>query len=162
MTIQIALQDELNLNHTPTLLQFEQWVNAAIDAAQKTSEVNDIELTIRIVSKKESAHLNETFRHKKGPTNILAFQYETNSDIVTELGDLAICADIVVEEAREQEKPIQSHWAHLAIHGTLHLLGFRHDTDEQADTMETLEIAILKRLGYSNPYEPKVGHEQSS
>ncbi|MCH9049289.1 MAG: rRNA maturation RNase YbeY, partial [Proteobacteria bacterium] len=97
--------------------------------------------------------LNEQWRKSKGPTNVLSFSNEGVSEIAPDLlGDIVICAPVVAREAKEQNKNSQSHWAHMVIHGVLHLTGFDHIDPEDADRMESLEINILKKLNYKNPY----------
>ncbi|HET8699071.1 MAG TPA: rRNA maturation RNase YbeY [Gammaproteobacteria bacterium] len=121
------------------------------------------ELTIRIVSKRESAELNQRYRGKRGPTNVLAFlsdapdaaKAETKDAPPNELlplGDLVICAPVLAREAAEQRKPLEAHWAHIVIHGTLHLQGFDHETPEQAAVMEGRERELLAGLGFPDPY----------
>ncbi len=113
----------------------------------------DTELTIRFVSEKESAELNEQYRHKTGATNILSFPFAAPDEIeLNLLGDLVICSDVVKREASKQKKEELAHWAHIVVHGTLHLLGYDHLTDAEADVMETKEIKILSQLGYADPY----------
>jgi len=110
-------------------------------------------LTVRIVGEEEGAALNGRFRGKNGPTNVLSFASEGIETIDPAfLGDVVICAPLVIQEAREQRKAVQAHWAHLVVHGVLHLLGFDHDRQRQAAQMEGLEIEILERLGFSDPY----------
>jgi len=113
----------------------------------------DAELTIRFVDEKESADLNEQYRHKKGATNILSFPFDAPAEVeLNLLGDLIICSDVVRKEAKEQKKEELAHWAHMVVHGTLHLLGYDHLSDEQASIMEIKEIKILSQLGYTDPY----------
>ena len=115
----------------------------------------DAELTIRFVSEEESAELNEQYRQKQGSTNVLSFPFETPPEIGIELnllGDLIICTDVVKRQAVEQEKEELAHWAHMVVHGTLHLLGYDHQIDEEAEIMEEKEIKILSQLGYTDPY----------
>ncbi len=142
--LQIATQQQ----NIPTLTQFDRWVRAALP-----DTLSQVELTIRLVDVTESAELNETYRHKSGPTNILSFNYDAMPGISqNSLGDLAICAQRVEEEAVAQHKTLKSHFAHLTIHGILHLLGYDHINNDDAITMETLEIKILKELNIENPY----------
>jgi probable rRNA maturation factor len=106
-----------------------------------------------VVDEAESATLNAQYRGKQGPTNVLSFGFDSPPGVdVPLLGDLVICAPVVVREALEQGKPGQAHWAHMTIHGVLHLLGYDHQTPEQAQIMEALEIAALADLGYADPY----------
>ena len=112
------------------------------------------EMTVRIVDENESAQLNETYRRKAGPTNVLFFPFDTPAGIdLPLLGDLVICAPVVECEARQQNKTTLAHWAHMVVHGCLHLQGYDHIEAKQAERMEALEIEILARLGFSNPYE---------
>lgn len=122
------------------------------------SETSDLELTIRIVDEVEAQQLNETWRQRTGPTNVLSFPYECPECIenLGLLGDIVICAPLVAREAAEQQKSGHAHWAHLVIHGTLHLLGYDHTDDSQAQAMENLEIRILHNLGYPNPYHTDI------
>lgn len=111
------------------------------------------EVTVRIVDEAEGAELNQTFRQRDGATNVLSFAFETPP--VTDaprLGDIAVCAPIVKREASEQGKTLEAHCAHLVVHGALHLLGYNHQNREEAEQMESEEVAILARLGYSDPY----------
>lgn len=113
------------------------------------------EVTIRIVDIPEMTALNEGFRHKTGPTNVLSFPADlpdAAKQAYPVLGDIVICADIVNREAAEQGKTENSHWAHMVIHGVLHLLGHDHVKDDEAEQMETLEIKLMQQLGFANPY----------
>jgi probable rRNA maturation factor len=113
-------------------------------------------LTIRIVGARESRRLNRDWRGKDKPTNVLSFPADPPASSpqppAIPLGDLAICAPVVSREAREQGKEARAHWAHMVIHGVLHLLGYDHENDRDARSMESIEIRILEQLGYSNPY----------
>ncbi len=132
-------KDEELLNWVTETLTFEKY--------------GDTELTIRFVDEKESADLNEQYRHKSGSTNILSFPFETPAEVELDLlGDLVICTDVVKKQAAEQKKDELAHWAHMVVHGTLHLLGYDHLTDAEADVMEDKEIKILSQLGYTDPY----------
>lgn len=132
----------------PSTAQFNKWVDAALAERE-----DPMELTIRIVDKEESQDLNSRYRNKFSPTNVLSFPSELPDEInIPLLGDLVICADIVAEEAQQQNKSCEAHWAHMVIHGTLHLLGYDHNTDEEADIMEGLETRILTGLQYPPPY----------
>ncbi len=113
----------------------------------------DSEVTIRIVDLEESASLNAQYRNKTGPTNVLSFPFEAPAGITVPLaGDLIICAPVVEQEAREQRKTPTEHWAHMVVHGMLHLQGYDHIEDDDAEAMEALEIRLLAQLGFCNPY----------
>ena len=111
------------------------------------------ELTVRIVDETESAELNRRYRGKHGPTNVLSFTYDVPAEVESGLlGDLVICAPVVAREARAQGKPEQAHWAHMLVHGMLHLLGYDHIDAAEARQMEQREIALLAQLGFADPY----------
>ena len=111
------------------------------------------EVALRIVDEAEMTQLNEQYRKKSGPTNVLSFPADLPSGIdVPFLGDIVICAPIVTKEAVDQGKPHDSHWAHMLVHGILHLQGYDHDNEADAEKMESLEIKIMHRLGFENPY----------
>jgi probable rRNA maturation factor len=151
MNIKIDLQIAIKNEFIPKKNDFKKWLDATVN--ETTSPQKSTEICIRIIDTKESANLNKTYRHKSGPTNILSFDYEHEPKEETHLlGDLAICAPIVNKEAAEQKKPALAHWAHITIHGYLHLAGYQHQTKKQTEKMENLEIKILQNLGY-NPYE---------
>ena len=147
MNINLDVQREVDA--LPKNEELLKWLKETLASEQH----GDTELTIRFVDEKESADLNEQYRHKKGSTNILSFPFETPTEVELDLlGDLIICAEVVRKEATEQKKEELAHWAHMVVHGTLHLLGYDHLTDEQASVMETKEIKILSQLGYTDPY----------
>lgn len=153
LDLQIAYEGNAQL---PTKAQFERWLNAALSSGELSQGENATgrnEVTVRIVSNAESQSLNHDYRGKDKPTNVLSFPSDL-PDFIEEpyLGDLIICADVVRREADEQNKPSESHWAHMVVHGTLHLLGYDHIEDAEAEAMEALETDILKRLGYADPY----------
>lgn len=149
MKLELDLQIALEMPGLPTVTDFQHWTGAALSGAACD---RDAEITIRIVNEVESAALNETYRHKQGPTNVLSFPFEALPEVASSLlGDIVICAPVVLREAVSQGKPPLAHWAHLVIHGVLHLLGYDHD-EHQAEAMESLEIRILAGLGYPDPY----------
>lgn len=112
------------------------------------------EVTIRIVGIEESQSLNHQYRGKEKPTNVLSFPFEAPAGITVPLaGDLVICAPVVENEAKAQHKEPSAHWAHMVIHGMLHLQGYDHINNEEAEAMEALEIQLLAKFGFSNPYE---------
>ncbi len=132
----------------PDAKQIQNWVDAALEGYSQ-----DTEIVIRIVDVHESAKLNKQYRHKPGPTNILSFPVEIPEGIsLSLLGDLVICAPVLEREALEQGKALSHHWAHIIIHGVLHLLGYDHIEDDEAEIMENKEIEILHKLNISNPY----------
>ena len=145
LDLQVALQ-AIDLPPAERLLE---WVEAALE-----SENRGAELVIRLVDEAESAELNETYRAKTGPTNVLSFPFDMPPEIeeLQLLGDLVICVPVVRREAAEQGKVESAHWAHLVVHGTLHLQGYDHQTEAEAAEMEGLERQILARLGYPDPY----------
>ncbi len=133
----------------PELELFESWVDAALLHLDESCE-----LSIRLVDSEESAELNSSYRGKSGPTNVLSFPFESPVPMEPRLlGDLVICVPVVEREALEQNKKLNDHWAHLVVHGCLHLLGYDHIDDEEAEEMEALEISILDTLDIDNPYQ---------
>ena len=151
--LHIESQNATQFQPLPTLSQLQRWINAAFQFIPFFPHSNS-ELTIRFIDKEESAELNKTYRHKKGPTNVLSFPDESIPGFSSaSLGDLAICAPLVDEESKAQKKTLESHFAHLTIHGFLHLLGYDHIKEEEAEEMKGLEIKILSKLGYETPYE---------
>jgi probable rRNA maturation factor len=148
MAIILDLQLASTADNLPTEAQVQQWLEAAILPFQAEAEV-----TVRIVDNAESQQLNFDYRSKDKPTNVLSFPFQCPPGIeLPLLGDLVICAPIVAAEAAEQHKSLQAHWAHMVVHGCLHLLGFDHINDDDAEQMEAEEITILQQLGITNPY----------
>ncbi|RBW42439.1 rRNA maturation RNase YbeY [Psychromonas sp. B3M02] len=147
--LQLASEDQQAL---PDLAQMEKWVSVAILKA--SAKKRDLaELTVRIVDCEESQQLNADYRGKDKPTNVLSFPFQNPPGITLPLlGDLVICKTVVEQEATEQQKPLISHWAHMLIHGTLHLLGYDHIEDEEAEVMEGIETELMIELGYCDPY----------
>ena len=143
--LQIACEQETGL---PTAEQIEQWATAAV---QPQSDV--VEMTVRIVDEAESHELNLNYRGKDRPTNVLSFPFECPDEVeLPLLGDLVICRQVVEREAQEQGKPLMAHWAHMVVHGSLHLLGYDHIEDDEAEEMESLETQIMIGLGFVDPY----------
>ena len=143
----VEIQNASRRESLPAPDQFRSWVEAAARSDRAG-------VLIRIVDEPESAELNHTYRHKPGPTNVLSFPFEVPNGVPNDfLGDLVICAGLVEREAREQRKAPEAHWAHLVVHGVLHLMGYDHTEDHAAEAMEAEEIAILAQLGFPNPYE---------
>jgi probable rRNA maturation factor len=145
--LDVEIQQACAWPRVPADADFQRWATAAA----KTSRG---ELVIRIVEREESADLNDRYRGKAGPTNVLSFPFQVPNGVPCDLlGDLIICAPLVQEEAESQGKLPDAHWAHLTVHGVLHLLGFDHRSEAEAAIMEAEEIAILRQLGYPNPYD---------
>lgn len=142
--------------HYPNDEEIESWVQHALH--EQTAGAELTEVSIRLVDSAESAELNRSYRNKQGPTNVLSFPFEIppgypeNSDCRL-LGDIVICAPLVAQEAEQQKKNEKSHWAHLVIHGVLHLLGYDHQTDSEAREMEEREIRLLSHFKIPNPYQ---------
>ncbi|PKF60503.1 rRNA maturation RNase YbeY [Psychromonas sp. psych-6C06] len=147
--LQIASENQADL---PSLTLIEQWVCIAIDAGSSKTR-KEAELTVRIVDSEESQQLNGDFRAKYKPTNVLSFPFQNPPGITLPLlGDLVICKQVVEKEAMEQNKSLNAHWAHMLIHGTLHLLGYDHIIEEDAVEMESLETKLVLQLGFPAPY----------
>jgi probable rRNA maturation factor len=153
----VEVQTALPTGDLPTEEQFRHWATAATDIIGGARG----EITIRVVDEAESQALNHDYRGKHYPTNVLSFPFELPEGMPEEMsaelgdgiiGDLAICAPVVIREAHEQGKLTEAHWAHMVVHGVLHLLGHDHIDDEGADIMEALEVRVLSDLGYPNPY----------
>ncbi|QHJ10150.1 Endoribonuclease YbeY [Paraglaciecola mesophila] len=144
--LQIA-SDALNL---PKAEDFQRWLDAVLAYQQLSNQ----EITVRIVDIKESQDLNYTYRGKDKPTNVLSFPFEAPPGLsLNLLGDLVVCASVVATEAKEQNKALAHHWAHMIVHGALHLLGFDHITDDEAQQMEAIEVIILKQFSIDDPYQ---------
>ncbi|HKZ11677.1 MAG TPA: rRNA maturation RNase YbeY [Rhodanobacteraceae bacterium] len=134
----------------PAAVSFKRWIEAALFAARHHKPA---ELSIRLVNAREGRALNRQYRDRDYATNVLSFPVELPPGVASPLlGDLAICAPVVAREAREQGKPLRDHYAHLTVHGVLHLLGFDHQEDIEAARMEKLETGILAKLGMPDPY----------
>ena len=148
MTIDLDVQLASACESIPAEQNFTLWVEAAL-AGQGSHQ-----LTVRLVDAEESAGLNMQFRGRKGPTNVLSFPADLPAEVnIPLLGDIVICAPLVEREAEEQAKTLEAHWAHLVIHGVLHLLGMDHQQDNDARQMESRERELLAGLGYPDPYQ---------
>jgi probable rRNA maturation factor len=152
--IRLFLRNEAGRRGVPAKSSFVQWIAAIPELRRRTAEVN-----ILIVGLEAGRRFNRQYRHKDYATNVLSFPWEpapaepARQESARLLGDLVICAPVVAREAAEQGKRPREHWAHLTIHGVLHLLGHDHETSAEARRMEALEIRILDGLGIRNPYE---------
>jgi probable rRNA maturation factor len=148
LDVQIAVEKEHDL---PTEEQLTQWATAALVTR---TEYEEPELTIRIVDEAESQELNYDYRGKDKPTNVLSFPFEAPAHVpIPLLGDLIVCKQVVEREAIEQGKTLTAHWAHMIVHGCLHLLGYDHIEDEEAEEMEGIERVVMAELGFEDPYK---------
>lgn len=169
MALELDFQNPFGFTHLPPLSEFQFWADVAL---QKSDSGNDDDLNsdysvvIRVTNEAESKSLNHDYRQKNTPTNVLSFPFEmpdlpemlASSEMKENmqphhLGDLVFCEPLVEKEALEQDKTLTQHWAHLVLHGMLHLQGFDHINDNDAEIMETLEIKIMQQLNFPNPYE---------
>ncbi|MFP3019672.1 MAG: rRNA maturation RNase YbeY [Arsenophonus sp.] len=140
-----------NHNGLPTKIIFQNWLEIFLPYFQSKNEI-----TIRIVDTLESQDLNLKYRGKNKPTNVLSFPFEAIENITLPLlGDLVICRQVIEKESVEQHKNLNAHWAHIVIHGCLHLLGYDHQNNYEAEKMETIETEIIEKLGYFDPYRNK-------
>jgi len=154
--IELQLQFASQSEQLPTTDTMQRWLHLAFP------DQTHAEVGIRIVDREESAQLNQTYRHKQGATNVLSFPFESpdlpdDSDEDDEslddfIGDLVICAPVVEQQAKEQSKELAAHWAHMIVHGVLHLQGYDHIEPAEAEQMEALERTILANLGFPDPY----------
>jgi probable rRNA maturation factor len=179
--IDIQIADELadSVEEPPPRVQLQRWA----EAAWQGDAHNEVEVSLRIVSAEESRQLNRDYRGKDKPTNVLSFPMQMDElqlpvDLTPDnltpddpaetehseelsaadthwlmLGDLAICAEVVAEEAQQQHKSLQAHWAHMLVHGLLHLQGYDHIEEDEAQRMEQLETHIMQQLGFPDPYQ---------
>ncbi len=157
---ELHVQRRVEAPGLPSLVQMRQWLAAALQAAAEKPA--SARLTLRIIGRSEMARLNRTYRAKSGATNILSFPALPDAALPAELqatwreemglGDLVLCWPVVQAEAKAQGKSIVAHLAHLLVHGALHLLGYDHMSAHEAAAMETQEIRVLKRVGFSDPY----------
>lgn len=155
LSLQIASEAE----NLPTTERLALWLD---ELAERVPDLRG-EVTVRIVDEDESRTLNNTYRGKDSATNVLSFPVDLDdfSDLPIDqvfdtppLGDLVICAPVIAREAAEQGKPLEAHWAHMLVHGLLHLIGYDHNEDHEAEVMEALETRLLLQLGFAAPYEP--------
>jgi len=154
VAVAVAVQDVSGAAAVPSPAKLRKWARSAAGSRRKG------EITVRIVSASESAALNSEYRGKQGPTNVLSFPAGAAAAPAARgellpIGDVVICASVVAREAREQGKKPDAHWAHMVVHGTLHLLGFDHETRREAAVMEKRERTLLATLGFPDPYSVK-------
>lgn len=151
----LSLQKATSVKSLPSSVEFKTWIGAALTVAGFKKQC---EITIRLVDDAESHALNLQYRGKDKATNVLSFASELPEEVLDALareplGDMVICVPVVLLETQQQAKTATAHWAHLTIHSTLHLLGFDHVEESEAEEMEALEVIALANLGYANPYE---------
>ena len=149
LTLDVAVSYACPRKGVPAAPSFRHWVNTALE-----SRIREADLAIRIVDMDEGRALNRHYRGKDYATNVLSFPADVPDEFldIPLLGDLVICIAVVEREAAEQGKALEAHWAHLVIHGCLHLLGYDHIEDEEAEEMEALERTLLAELGHPDPY----------
>ena len=154
MNVTVYLENDCPDFWVPTSGQCEKWLCCAAESSHLTDSCY---VSIRVVGEAEAAELNRDYRGKEYAANVLSFRSDYPKSHAqhlnyTPLGDIVLCANIVASEANQQHKSMEVHWAHLVVHGFLHLRGFEHETEEQAVKMEILEIQALEKLGFPNPY----------
>ena len=169
ISVDVELQNPCNYESVPSEEDLQGWCVAALQpdffkqegASKKISKSRGVTIVVRVVDDEEGIELNQTYRQKPTTTNILSFPYEFPEELLaipeiqsepTHLGDLVVCESVVKKEAKEQNKTLQQHWAHLIFHGVLDLQGYDHIEDKEAEHMESLEVATLKQMGFQNPY----------
>jgi probable rRNA maturation factor len=155
VTIEVDVQYATSSQHCPSQADIEQWITVSLNKLNQTGSV-----LVRIVDEPEITQLNHQYRKKNKATNILSFPSQLPPELRDNmLGDMVICAPVLEKEAQEQQITLQAHWAHMVVHGTLHLLGHDHEEDTQAQQMESLEVAILSDLGIPDPYTLEKIHD---
>jgi probable rRNA maturation factor len=163
LKLAVSVQFASSRRGVPHARSLDRWANAAFAAGRPGRRASaPSEVTIRIVGAAESRRLNRTWRGKDRPTNVLSFPAAPLPEVrarrggsprePVSIGDLAICSPVVAREAREQGKQVRAHWAHMVVHGVLHLMGYDHEDDRDAGVMEAREVRILAQFGYPNPY----------
>ena len=160
-SVRLELQVAGPADGLPPEQEIREWLHDAVLAAAPERR-DDCEIVVRIVDEAESRELNRRYRHKDRPTNVLAFPAAgpdepggTHAPAEAALGDLVLCGPVIAREAAEQRKELAAHWGHLLVHGALHLLGYEHETGEEAARMERLEARLLAARGIGDPYAPR-------
>ena len=147
LSISDGLESDVGNMHIPDEEQFQLWAESACPGEE------DVVASLQVVSRGEMQELNRNFRGQDKPTNVLSFPMSLPDEVgIQLLGDLALCADVINKEAEQQDKTSDAHWAHMIVHGMLHLQGYDHVVEEDAEKMEAAEIIILNKLGFDNPY----------
>lgn len=154
MNATVEITNDCDTQWVPEQSLCEDWLNSALETANKETPCI---ISLKFVEKPVSAELNSQYRGKQSATNVLSFPAAFPDALSQQLdflplGDIVVCPEVLEQEAKQQHKEAQAHWAHLLIHGLLHLLGYDHETAECAKTMEELEIKALEKLGFPNPY----------
>lgn len=156
----VDLQSIYSSDKNPLEASVKEWIGATLEYINALSPLStkEIEVTLRIVDKTEIQALNKAYRKKDKPTNVLSFRSNHSSELMNylseyPLGDIIACGPVIEEEAISQHKNLKHHWAHMVVHSTLHLLGYDHEKEEEANIMESYEIAILDKFAISNPYD---------
>lgn len=148
MSACIDIQNASDSDDVPEPESIRRWANSAL------TQLADAQLCIRIVNTDEITQLNHQYRDKNKATNVLSFPADLPDEIdIPLLGDIIICADVVAREAQEQQKTLDAHWAHMTVHGVLHLMGYDHIEDEEAEEMEAIETRLLTEMGFNAPYD---------
>ena len=156
MNLQVDIQ-KATIEPVPEEEDIRRWISAAL-----VNHPDDTEITVRLVDHDEMTTLNHNYRGQSGATNVLSFPADLPPELeLPLLGDIVICAPVVQREAAEQNKPLSAHWAHLTVHGTLHLLGYDHIEEKEAEQMESLETTILATLHYPCPYSENIPTEHT-
>ena len=149
MRLKLNVEYVTDLAGAPSKRMFVKWAHASLKGMRRAS----VTLGLRVVDKAESAALNKRYRRKNGPTNVLSFSFEYPPGVRTDiLGDVVVCASIVKREAAVLERPERAHWAHMLVHGIMHLRGYDHENQKEAAIMEAKEAGILRGLGFRDPY----------
>ncbi len=150
--LDVEVQYEADDGPAPDAASIRRWVAEVMRGRREAAE-----LTVRVVGLDEMRRLNSVYRQRDKPTNVLSFPADLPAELgLPLLGDIVICAAVVAEQARAQGKPGRAHWAHMVVHGALHLLGYDHNGPQEAQRMESLEIEILARLGFPDPYQDEL------
>lgn len=149
MSYQIDIEINSSNSQIPTADNIERWISAALSS----DKLAEAEVSVYIVDEAESQSLNAQYRGKNKPTNVLSFPADIPEEVgIPLLGDLVVCAPVVAREAEEQGKSLEAHWAHMLVHGTLHLLGYDHIEDDEAEAMESLETELITQMNFPAPY----------
>lgn len=149
VTVELSVSESVEVEdpEIPDIDSLQSWAQSAC------LDDDDVVASLQIVSRNEMQELNNTYRGKDWPTNVLSFPMQLPEEVeLNLLGDIALCADIIISEAAVLGISMQAHWAHMVVHGMLHLQGYDHIEETEAEAMESMEINVLKKLGFDNPY----------